>query len=181
MTYNAKEVRNINGCAFYPFIDFDDNRGTFRKLYPTLEVNSNSTFDIKQINLSKNRYSGTIRGLHFQLEPFCESKVITCLKGSMFDVVLDLRPDSPTFGKWKSFYINPSSGSLLVPSMVAHGFQTLEADTDVLYFHNQDYVSTSSAGINPLDVYLSIDWPLKVSEISEQDQGFPTFADKFGI
>jgi dTDP-4-dehydrorhamnose 3,5-epimerase len=162
-------------------MDFEDSRGTFRKLYPTVKVNKSLNFDIKQINLSKNPRLGTLRGLHSQLEPFYESKFITCLKGAIFDVVLDLRQDSPTFGKWKSFYMNSNSGSLLVPSMVAHGFQTLEADTDVLYFHNQDYVPSSSTGINPMDVALSIAWPLQVSEISEQDQNFPSFADKFKL
>lgn len=181
MTYNSREVKEISGCAIYPFIDFIDSRGTFRKLYPNEKLNKSFNFDIRQINLSKNQSLGTLRGLHFQLEPFCESKFITCLKGAIFDVVLDLRPDSHTFGKWKSFYLNSNSGSLLVPSMVAHGFQTLEADTDVLYFHNQDYAPSSSAGINPMDISLSIAWPLQVSEISDQDQNFPFFTDKFKL
>jgi dTDP-4-dehydrorhamnose 3,5-epimerase len=129
------------------------------------------------VNLSSNKIAGTVRGLHYQIDPFLESKLISCTKGSVFDVLLDLRPNSKTYLKYAFFSLKPDSGSLLVPPQVAHGFQTLEDDTTLLYIHSNEYSPDNSRGINSLDPQLGISWPLPISAISEADRNLPFISE----
>lgn len=147
-----------------------DNRGFFSKIYSS---DTTSVPKLKEISVSvsKNYNLGTIRGIHFQLSPLQETKLITCLSGSIFDVIVDLRPESPTFRKWAQITLKPSnSKQLYVPRGFAHGFQTLETNTEVLYIIWGRHSATHSRRIYFRDSDLSINWPLEVSEISHEDQ-----------
>lgn len=177
---NSDGSKKINGATvLLPHI-YNDHRGSFAKYFPIGDLgNKNAYSEVRQVNLSTNLISGTIRGLHYQLEPQAEYKLVSCLQGSIFDVILDLRKGSPTFGLWNSFVLRPESGSLLIPPMVAHGFQTLTDNTIIMYLHSSDYFPQLSLGINPLDSKINISWPLDITNISSQDISSPSFADKF--
>lgn len=152
----------------------EDSRGSFQKYYdatqPLLE-----SFQVKQLNHSINVKKGTVRGMHFQnTQP--DAKIVICTKGAIFDCVIDVRPNSSTYGEKFSVVLSSNGGtSLFVPKGFAHGFQTLEKDSHVFYLHDEVYLPTRQNGISPLCKVLNIDWPLKVSSISERDSKLPDF------
>ena len=161
----VEEIKLVNHKVF------NDNRGSFSKLY---SINNKSfsykNINIKQINISHNIKTGTVRGLHFQNPPFIEEKIVTCLKGSIFDIVVDLRKESKNFLRWQSISLSEKDNfSIYIPKGFAHGFQTLEDNTNLLYFHSEDHVHAADNGINPLDPFLNINWPIEISEISDKD------------
>lgn len=166
----------FEGCRLINTKRHHDNRGVFQKIFPLSNEFSTSDYPIKQVNLSYNELAGTIRGLHYQSEPYLESKLITCVRGSIFDVLLDLRTHSSTYGQITYVHLTPTSGSLLVPPNVAHGFQSMEGQTIIMYLHSNDYSKENSKGLNPLDTNLKIPWPLPVSSISESDKELPYFS-----
>lgn len=176
-TENQKKTGGLKGCRLIDNLNYVDNRGVFRKIVPTVDETELTHFPICQVNISINILSGTIRGLHYQVEPFLESKLISCIKGSVMDVLLDVRPTSETYGKYTCYHLTPGSGSLLVPPLVAHGFQSLEDETTLLYLHSSDYSPDNSQGVNPLDPDLAINWPLPISSISESDRNLPSFSE----
>ena len=167
----------LEGCRLIKNFNHVDKRGSFKKIIPAVDEIERRNFPICQVNISTNIFRGTIRGLHYQVEPFLESKLISCIKGSVIDVLLDLRPTSETYGKYTCYHLTPGSGSLLVPPLVAHGFQSLEDETTLLYLHSNDYSPDNSQGVNPLDPDLAIKWPLPISSISESDRNLPTFSE----
>ncbi len=174
-TGNAKKTVEIEGCRLIKQLIYIDNRGTFKKIVPAENERVLDEFPICQVNVSTNTSAGTIRGLHYQISPFLEAKLISCIKGSVFDVLLDLRPDSNTYGKYTLYNLSPGMGSLLVPPLVAHGFQTLADDTTLLYLHSNKYSPNDSRGVNPIDPSLGIEWPLPITSISESDRKLPPF------
>lgn len=174
---NPNKTVGLEGCRLIKNLNYVDNRGVFKKILPIVDEIERSNFPICQVNLSSNTLRGTIRGFHYQVEPFLEAKLISCVKGSVMDVLLDMRPTSETYGKYASFLLTPSSGSLLVPPLVAHGFQTLADETTLLYLHSNDYNPDHSKGVNPLDPYIGISWPLPISSISESDRNLPSFSE----
>ncbi len=155
-----------------------DSRGTFENLFPDegLDFLPNP-FTIRQVNLSRNLRKGTLRGLHFQRAPHAEGKVVSCLVGAAFDVIVDLRSDSISFGVWQSIYLEPSLNSLYVPPGVAHGFQTLEDGSVLQYLHSERYFKSHGSGVRFDDPELKIRWPLEVTCISLADQQLPTLAE----
>ncbi len=157
---------------------FEDSRGTFEKIYSEdFYTESNLSFEIKQVNVSRNLQKATIRGLHFQSAPLLEKKIVTCLSGVIFDVMVDLRPLSKTFGKWQSVILNSASNGVLVPVGVAHGFQTLSDNCVVQYLHSENYFQSLSGGIKFNDPEVGINWPLEVSMISNRDLSLPQLSD----
>jgi dTDP-4-dehydrorhamnose 3,5-epimerase len=131
-----------------------------------------------QVNISSNNASGTRRGLHFQREPHAEAKLIRCIAGKAFDVIVDIRRNSPTFGKSFSTCLSASENvSLYVPKGFAHGFQTLVDHTSLLYFISTPYNSAAASGISSNDPALEISWPARASVISTADLGWPLLAD----
>ena len=150
---------------------FLDERGSFEKFFEQKNFNSkglNTRFD--SLAISSSVVSGTIRGMHFQNFPFEEEKLITCLTGKIFDVIVDLRAESPTFGKWAG--INLESEERIVaflPKGVAHGFQTLIQNTQVLYGLTAAYDQESAHSLDYADPQLRIKWPLAVTGISQKD------------
>jgi dTDP-4-dehydrorhamnose 3,5-epimerase len=174
---NLNKTVRLEGCRLIKNLKHVDNRGSFKKILPVVDEIELSNFPICQVNISTNTLAGTIRGLHYQVEPFLEAKLISCIKGSVLDVLLDMRPTSETYGKYASYRLTPGSGSLLVPPLVAHGFQTLEDETTLLYLHSNDYSPDNSQGVNPLDPDIGISWPLPISSISELDRNLPSFLE----
>jgi len=168
---------DINGCHIINIDKFSDNRGIFSSAFKENHTNYQLKWgkrEIKQVNISHNLHKGTVRGIHVQKEPHEEAKLISCLKGSIFDVVVDLRINSPTYLNWLSIILSAENNiALLVPEGCGHGFQTLENDTIVHYIHSNNYAPEENSGIIWCDEKLSIPWPLKPSIISSKDAALP--------
>jgi dTDP-4-dehydrorhamnose 3,5-epimerase len=149
----------------------EDARGSFGRLFCAEELREAGLAPhIAQINNSLTRRKGAVRGLHFQHPPHAETKFITCLRGEVFDVAVDLRRGSPTFLQWHAEVLSEDNGrSLFIPRGFAHGFQTLRDDCELLYLHSAPYAAASEGGVSPTDARLSIRWPLAFTDISDRD------------
>ena len=129
---------------------------------------------IAQINLTATAQKGTVRGLHFQTPPHAEMKLVSCLRGEVWDVAVDLRADSPTFLNWHAEILSADNHrALLIPEGFAHGFQALSDDVELLYCHATPYHAHAEAGLNSLDPRLAIVWPLPVALMSARDSAHP--------
>lgn len=150
----------------------DDERGTFERLFDEPNMLPPSVGkSIKQVNRTITKRSGTVRGMHLQLKPACETKIVACISGQVFDVVVDLRSESPAFGRWWGTTLSGFSGwSIIIPPGCAHGLQVMKPDTQMLYMHDAPYSPDAEAGLNPLSAELKIEWPLPVTGISERDR-----------
>jgi dTDP-4-dehydrorhamnose 3,5-epimerase len=134
-----------------------------------------------QTAVSINRQRGTLRGLHWQEAPHAEAKLIRCARGAIYDVIVDIRQDSPTFGRWIGLTLTPQSQlALFVPQGFAHGFQSLEDDSEVSYQLSAAHAPASARGLRFDDPALAIDWPLPVSRISDWDRSWPLLDAKDG-
>ena len=155
-----------------------DNRGFFRVNFNKKDLEN---FDVKfenlQDNLSFSKKRGTLRGLHFQQKPFEQTKIIFVLSGEIFDVFVDLRKSSPTYGEYHSLNLNNENGFLIIPKGFAHGFCTLKDDTSVMYKVDNYYNKKSESGIIWNDQKLSINWPVKEDNliISDKDMNLEAF------
>lgn len=153
----------------------EDERGFFARTYCVREFALHGIETrFVQCNLSFNRNRGVIRGLHFQKPPHTEAKLIRCTRGSVYDVAVDLRPSSPTYAKHLAIELSARNGlSLYLPEGLAHGFQTLEEETEVFYHMGACHVPESAAGIRYDDPDIGISWPLPPCAISERDRTWP--------
>jgi dTDP-4-dehydrorhamnose 3,5-epimerase len=158
-----------------------DERGQFARLFCMDDLATAHTGRvIRQINHSVNSTIGTVRGLHYQNHPHAEAKWVRCLKGKIWDVAVDLRRGSATFLYWYAAELSAENDlSLLVPEGCAHGFQVLEANSEVLYLHTHSYTPASEGGVRFDDAALSISWPLPVSNVSDRDRNLPLIDDQF--
>jgi len=158
-----------------------DSRGYLERLFCDSELAAilgNRT--IRQINRTMTTKKGTVRGLHFQHPPHAETKFVTCLKGEVYDVAVDLRAGSPTFLLWHAELLSEGNRKTFVlPEGFAHGFQTMSNDCELLYLHTEAYCRESEAGLHALDASLSITWPLTVTEQSIRDQQHPMITSFF--
>jgi dTDP-4-dehydrorhamnose 3,5-epimerase len=156
-----------------------DERGFFARSWCRRELAAHGIdADIAQESISYNRLSGTLRGLHFQLPPHEEAKIVRCTRGAIFDVIVDLRPRSPTYRQWEGFHLNAENRrALYVPKGFAHGFQTLADDTELFYQISSFHAPGAAAGLRYNDPAFAIVWPLPVSVISERDRSVPDFKD----
>ncbi|MFN7881925.1 MAG: dTDP-4-dehydrorhamnose 3,5-epimerase family protein [bacterium] len=135
---------------------------------------------IAQVNHTLTRERGTVRGMHFQRPPYAETKLVSCLQGEVLDVIVDLRPGSPTFLRWHAEHLSADNGfALLVPQGCAHGFQTLSDDVSMLYLHSAPYHAASEGGLRPTDARLAIHWPLPIAAMSDRDRSHPLLTDTF--
>jgi dTDP-4-dehydrorhamnose 3,5-epimerase len=152
-----------------------DERGYFERVFCTDELQTIiGKRQIVQINHTLTAKVGTVRGLHFQHPPHAEMKLVTCLRGEVFDVAVDLRPDSPSFGQHHAELLSAENHkSLAIPEGFAHGFQTLTEDCELLYLHTAAYAPSAEGGLDALDPGLNIHWPLPVTERSARDQAHP--------
>lgn len=160
-----------------------DARGFLERLYCAEELAPVlGARRIAQINRTLTRRRGAVRGLHFQRPPHAETKVVTCLRGAVFDVAVDLRRGSATFGHWHGRVLDATNAeALVIPEGFAHGFQTLAEETELLYFHTAAYAPDAEGGLDARDPALGIAWPLPVEERSERDSGLPKIAGFEGI
>lgn len=171
---------NFDNLFFFESEKFNDERGSFSRLYCYESLNKIFSEPLSQINLSNTKIKGTIRGLHMQMQPMQEYKVIKCIKGSVYDVAVDLRKDSNTFLKYFSIELNEKNNiSLVIPPGFAHGFQSLEDDCSLLYFHTNPYSKEHELGFRFDDKKFGISWPLDISTISKRDLSFDKISTKF--
>ena len=156
-----------------------DDRGFFARSWCRRELaDQGIDVDIAQESVSYNRLAGTLRGLHFQKPPHEEAKIVRCTRGAIFDVIVDLRPRSPTYRQWEGFHLNAENRrALYVPKGFAHGFQTLVDDTELFYQISAFHVPAAAAGLRYNDTAFGIVWPLPVRAISERDRTAPDFND----
>ena len=166
------EELNLSGVFKIIKNKFSDDRGDFYRVICEQEFKDlNLSNKLDQINLSTTAQKGTVRGLHYQTSPFSEQKIVTCIKGKIWDVAVDIRKESPTYLKWISLELSADNfTSILIPEGFAHGFQTLESYSEILYFSTKPYKKEFEKGINPFDKKLKIKWPLKISNISSKDK-----------
>lgn len=135
---------------------------------------------VRQVNRSLTRQAGSIRGMHYQHPPHSEMKIVSCLRGAVLDVAVDLRAGSPTFLQWHAEELSAGNHvALVIPEGFAHGFQTLEDDCELLYFHTADYAPAAEAGLDALDPRLAIPWPLSVTDRSARDESHPLIDERF--
>lgn len=158
-----------------------DDRGFLERLYCGDELAPYlGQRQIAQANHTLTKQKGTIRGMHFQMPPHAETKMVNCLKGEVFDVAIDLRKNSPTFLQWHAEVLTPSNfKTLLIPEGFGHGFQTLTDDCEMLYLHTQAYAPNHESGLHALDPAAGIDWPLPPQNLSERDNHLATVDNGF--
>ena len=156
----------------------EDNRGRFVRAWCSREFSQHGIeFSPVQANLGFSVSKGTVRGLHYQDSPALEAKLIRCTRGAMFDVALDLRPESPTFGKWYGTVLSAENGRMIyVPERCAHGYQTLEDETEMYYMTSAFYTPSAARGARFDDPAFGIRWPLPATVVSQQDLNWPLVA-----
>jgi dTDP-4-dehydrorhamnose 3,5-epimerase len=154
-----------------------DERGGFARLWDgALFAERGLEPALAQVSLSWSPKAATLRGLHFQLPPYEETKLVRCIRGAIFDVIVDLRIGSPSYLQWEGFELTAGNRrQLYVPKGFAHGFQTLGDDSEILYFISTPYAPTAAAGVRWNDRAFGIAWPAEPSVISERDQRWPNF------
>lgn len=159
----------------------EDVRGFLSRFYCAEEFKAfGFNKSISQINHTLTRNKGAVRGLHFQQSPHAEIKLVSCIKGEIFDIAVDLRKNSPTFLHWHGEVLSAKNQrSLLIPEGFAHGFQTLMEDCELIYLHTAPYRKEAEAALNVRDPKLNITWPLDIAELSERDQLHPMIKNDF--
>lgn len=158
-----------------------DSRGFLSRLFCTDEMRQ-CGWDkpIVQINHTYTARCGVVRGLHFQRPPFAEMKLLSCLRGAVWDVAIDIRAGSPTFLQWHAERLAGDDDlAMLIPEGFAHGFQTMTDDVEMLYFHSAPYVPKAEDGLHPRDSRLAIPWPLAIAELSPRDRAHSMLTDSF--
>jgi dTDP-4-dehydrorhamnose 3,5-epimerase len=148
-----------------------DNRGYFARTFCQNEFEAHGLKPvIAQANAAFNKYKGTLRGMHFQFPPAAETKLVRCTRGAIVDIIVDLRPESPTFLEHISVELSADNGrSLYVPERFAHGYQALEDNTETTYQVGEFYTPSEEGGLSPFDPALGLSWPIETTEISEKD------------
>ena len=151
---------DLKGAYLIELEEFKDERGTFARQFCKKEFQkAGIEVDLCQCNISKNFKKNTIRGLHYQKEPFLEPKIVSCLQGSFYDVIVDLRPSSPTYLRWQGLELSESNGKMLyIPPNFAHGFQTLQDNTTVYYQLGEFFQPNCYAGLRYNDPKIGITW-----------------------
>jgi dTDP-4-dehydrorhamnose 3,5-epimerase len=148
-----------------------DARGSLTRLFCADELRAAGwPHPIAQINHTVTAQAGTVRGLHYQNPPHSEAKLVSCMRGEVWDVAVDLRAGSPTFLQWYAQQLSAENGmALLIPQGFAHGFQALTDNVEMLYFHSHPHVPAAEGGVHPLEARLAIAWPLPVTGLSARD------------
>ena len=167
----------IQGLYIIELEKIEDERGYFARTFDKKEfLEMGLTNNFIQFSLSCNKKKGTFRGMHFQREPYSETKIVSCVKGKIFDVIVDLRKESPTFKQWESNELDSNNHAMLyIPNGIAHGFQTLIDDSEVSYQMSQEFYPEYYTGVKWNDPAFSIRLPLPVSVISQRDSSFASF------
>ncbi len=158
-----------------------DDRGFFARYFCEREfAAAGLETHYAQVNNSLSAHKGTLRGMHYQLAPAAEVKVVRCIRGALYDVIADLRPDSPSFGKWHGVTLTAENRTMFyVPRGFAHGFITLSDDTEALYMVSDCYAPRLERGVRYDDPWLGIEWPLTPTDMSDKDRQWPSFDPQY--
>jgi dTDP-4-dehydrorhamnose 3,5-epimerase len=167
---------NLPGAYIIELRPSHDERGFFARSWCQREFAARGLkTEVRQCNISFNKQKGTLRGMHYQAKPHEEAKLVTCIRGAVHDVIIDLRSNSPTFKQWLGVELNHQDRRMLyIPEGFAHGFQTLEDNTEVFYYMFEFYHPESARGIRWDDPVFAITWPLDVAKISPNDKSYKT-------
>jgi dTDP-4-dehydrorhamnose 3,5-epimerase len=170
---------DLKGACIIELEKLEDERGFFARTWCRKEFEDQGLVArVVQANTSFNSRAGTLRGMHYQAAPYQETKLVRCTSGALYDVIVDLRPDSPTYKRWTAVELTAGNGRMLyVPADFAHGFITREDNTEVNYLISEAYTPGAGRGLRWDDPALGIEWPCPVEVISDQDAGWPDFAD----
>jgi dTDP-4-dehydrorhamnose 3,5-epimerase len=160
---------------------YTDERGWFARYYCKKDFQQiGHQKEWVQLNHSFTKHKGSIRGMHYQLPPYREIKLVRCIHGAVFDVIVDVRKDSPTFLQWFGVELSADNKKMMyIPEGFAHGFQTLTDDCELLYHHSEFYTPGSEAGILYNEMLIQIEWPMSVTVISKKDLQFPNLTNSF--
>ena len=171
----------LHDCVIIEPKVFGDERGFFLETFQAERYAALAGIILPFVQDNYSRSSKSVlRGLHYQKIPHCEIKLVSCLVGEIWDVVVDLRYNSPSFLQWHAERLSgKNQAALYIPKGCAHGFQTLTDNCQLFYLHSDSYHSDGEAGINPTDTKLCISWPLGISEISERDKNHPLLDNNF--
>ncbi|MBN1168120.1 MAG: dTDP-4-dehydrorhamnose 3,5-epimerase [Methanospirillaceae archaeon] len=175
------ERGSLEGAAIIHAEPFIDNRGAFARFFCENELGDLlGKRRIVNVNFSRTSQEGAIRGLHFQYPPKAEMKMVRCIRGSVFDVIVDIRKGSPSFLKWTGIELSAENMQMLcIPEGFAHGFQVLKESSEMLYLHCEFYSRDLEGGLRYCDPDLDIRWPLEPTDISERDREHPLVSDGF--
>ena len=167
----------LRGASLIDPVRFDDERGFFLRCWSEEEFAARGLDQrLVETNLSFNHKEGTLRGMHFQIAPHAQPKLVRCTAGAIYDVIIDLRPESDTFKQWTAVELTAANHrQIFIPEGFAHGFQTLADNTEVLYQMSTPYVSTSARGVRWNDPAFAIDWPSAERIVIARDQTYPDF------
>ena len=178
MKFIETNLKNAFVIELSPMVD---DRGTFMRTFCKKEFEEiGHTKEFVQLNHSINTKKGTLRGMHYQNLPFEEIKLIRCVRGRVYDVIVDIRAHSATFLQYFGVELSAENKRMIyVPQGFAHGFQTLEDDSELLYHHTEFYNPLADAGLNYADTKINIDWKLPVSIISQKDKDLPFLGEDF--
>ena len=173
----------LDGAYIIELEKIGDERGFFSRLYCSNEF---SMFNLKnnfvQVNNSLSKNKGTLRGIHYQMSPMAETKLVRCIQGSLFDVIIDLRKDSVTYKKWFGAKLSSDNRKMMyVPEGFGHGFLTLEDSTEVIYFVSESVSPEHEKTLLWNDKEIGIKWPIKPRVISDKDKNNPNFDESFHI
>ena len=166
----------IKGVFVIQHNSFKDKRGSFTRLFCEDILKKKVKFNIKQSNISKNRKKYTLRGFHYQIGKYSENKIIRCLKGGIFDIIVDLRKNSKTYSKYVSIRLNHKSNtSIIIPKGCANAFLTLVDNTEVLYYTSNFYNKNFEKGIRYNDPFFKFKWPIEPNVISKKDKKYNNY------
>lgn len=174
MIFRDTDVAGVRIVELEPLAD---ERGSFARSFCADEfAAAGIAMTVVQTNISRNTRRGTLRGMHYQAEPAPEPKLVRCTAGRIFDVAVDLRPDSPSFCRWTAVELNAEAhNGLFVPAGCAHGFLSLNDNTEVTYLMGAAYVPESARGVRWNDPAFAIAWPFEPETMSEKDAAYPDF------
>ncbi|ALA59800.1 dTDP-4-dehydrorhamnose 3,5-epimerase [Nitrospira moscoviensis] len=170
----------LEGCYVIEPERIQDHRGFFARVWCRLELEQHGLkADVMQSNVGFSVRKGTLRGLHYQTGPHAEVKVVRCTRGAMFDVVVDLRPQSPTYTRWFGVELTPDNGKMIyVPEGFAQGYVTLADDTEMNYHTSKLFHRESAIGVRFDDPAFGIEWPVEIAVISDQDKKWPDYKSR---
>jgi len=167
----------LKGAFVVEPLRFDDARGFFARSWSLKDLPGWESVSVVESNVSYNKRSGTLRGMHYQCAPHAQAKIVRCTRGSVYDVIVDLRPDSPTFKEWVALELSAENHlTLCVPEGFAHGFQTLEDDTEIFYLVSDYYAPAAQRGVRWNDPAFRIEWPRAQERVmADRDRDYPDF------
>lgn len=172
---------SLDGVSRVERIPRADERGWLERMYCATDLAGVfRTRTIVQVNRTLTRAKGTVRGMHYQVQPSAEAKLVSCLRGEIFDIAVDLRRDSSTFLRWHGELLSGENHrSLFIPEGFAHGFQAIVDDCELLYLHTAAFDPSAERGVHPMEPRVAVAWPLEIENLSPRDASHPSLAPDF--